>query len=112
MDDIQSADVKSVEIGVFMVQFNSSKLLIDQCTFILRDGSVDISSIVRNLSAFFDVTISMNSDINRRPIELLPGAADKVDPSRPAYTSVIQLVNSVIISRVDYCNGIVASVPK
>ena len=40
-------------------------LLLDQSAFVLQDGSVDVSSIVRNLSAFFDVTMSMNDHINR-----------------------------------------------
>ena len=39
-------------------------LLIDQSAFVLRDGSVDISSVMRNLGAFFDVTMSMNDHIN------------------------------------------------
>ena len=95
-----------------MVQFNSSKLLIDQWTFILRDGSVDISSVVRNLSAIFDVTMSMNSNIKRRPIQLLPGAADKVDPSRLAYNDGDSTRELCHHFTSDYCNGIVASVPK
>ena len=40
-------------------------LLLDQSVFVLRDGSIDVSSVVRNLDAFVDVTKSMNNHINR-----------------------------------------------
>ena len=40
-------------------------LLLDRSAFVLRHVSVDVSSVVRNLGAFFDVTMSMNDHINR-----------------------------------------------
>ena len=41
-------------------------LLLDKSAFVLRDGLVDILWVVRNLGAFFNVTMSMNDHINRR----------------------------------------------
>ena len=60
-------------------------LLLDRAAFLLRDGSVDVSSVVRNLGAFFDVTMSLNDHIIRLVRSSYPVASDKVDPPRPAY---------------------------
>ena len=85
----------------------------DKSQFLLRDGSVDISSVVRNRDAFLDVTMSMNDHINR----LVRSCYDYVSWMKlihyalPAMTA-IQLVNSSIFSRADYCNSILADVPK
>ena len=85
-------------------------LLLDQSAFVLWDGSIKVSSVMRNLGAFFDVTMSMNDHINRlvwssyyqlRQIKSIRHAL-------PTSTA-IQLVNSFIISWVDYCNSILAT---
>ena len=82
-------------------------LLIDQSAFALRDCSVDVTSVMRNLGALFDVTMSMNDHINRL-VRLSHYQLYRIKSTRHALptTTVIQLVNSFIISRVDYCNSI------
>ena len=88
-------------------------LLLDRSAFVLRDGSVDVSSVVRNLGAFFDITMSMNDHINRlvRASCYQLRRIKSIRHDLPKSTT-IQLVNSFIISRVDYCNSILAGVPK
>ena len=80
---------------------------------LLRDGSVDISSVVRNRDAFLDVTMSMNDHINRltRSCYDYVRRIKSIHHAVPAMTA-IQLVNSFIFSRVDYCKRILADVPK
>ena len=88
-------------------------LLLDRAAFVLRDGSVDVSWVVRNFGAFFDVTMSMKDHINRlvRSSYYQFRRIKSIRHALPTSTA-IQLVNSFIISRVDYCNSIMAGVPK
>ena len=39
--------------------------LIDKSDFILKDGRLVVSTVVRNLRTFFDESMSMNDHINR-----------------------------------------------
>ena len=88
-------------------------LLIDQSAFVRWDSSVDVSSVMGNLGAFFDVTMSMNE--HTRPVKLSSyyqlRQIKSIRHALPTAT-MIQLVNSFIISRVDYCNSILAGIPK
>ena len=79
----------------------------------LPDGSVDVSSVVRNFGAFFHVTMSMTDHINRlaRSSYYQLRLIKSIRLALPT-TIPIQLVNSLIISRVYYCNCILAGVPK
>ena len=88
-------------------------LLIDQSAFVLRDGSVDVSLVVRNLGTFFDVTMSMHDHINRlvQSSYYQLHQIKSIHHALPTMT-MIQLVNSFIISHVDYCNNILAGVLK
>ena len=88
-------------------------LLLDRSAFVLRDASVDVSSVVKNLCAFFDVTMSMNDRINRlaRSSYYQLRRIKSIRHALPTSTA-IQLVNSFIISQFDYCNIILAGVPK
>ena len=88
-------------------------LLLDRSAFVLRDGSVDVSSVMRNLGAFCDVTMSMNDHLNRlvRSSYYQLRRIKSICHTLPTSTA-IQLVNSFNISRVDYCNNILAGVPK
>ena len=91
MDGIQSTDIKSVKIGV---------LLRDESVFVLHDSSCDVSSC--------RWTITSTDSSGQATII----CARKSRPPCPAYTTTIQLVNSFIISWVDYCNSILAGVLK
>ena len=87
-------------------------LLLDRSAFVLRDGSVDISSVVRNLNAFFDVTMS-NYHINRlvRSSYYQLRRIKSIHHVLPTSTA-IQLGNSFIISWVACCNSILADIQK
>ena len=86
--------------------------MIDQ-TFLLKDGSVDVSSVVRNLDAFFEATMSMNDHINKliRSCFYHLRRIKSIRRSLPISTA-IQLVNCFVIVRVDYCNSILGGIPK
>ena len=88
-------------------------LLLDQSAFVLWSCSVDLSSVVKNLGAFFDVTMSMNDHINRlvRSSYYLLRRIKLIRHALPTSTT-IQIVNSFIISWVEHCNGILAGIPK
>ena len=88
-------------------------LLLDRSAFVLQEGSVDVASVVRNLGAIFDVTMLMNDHINRlvRSSYCQLRQMKSIRHALPTSTA-IQLVNSFIISRVDYCNSSLAGVPK
>ena len=87
--------------------------MIDRSAFLLKDGSVDVSSVVRNLGAFFDVTMSMNDHINKliRSCFYHLRRIKSIRRSLPTSTA-IQLENCFDIARVDYCNSILSGIPK
>ena len=88
--------------------------LIDRSPFVLPDGVVNVSSSVWNLGAFFDGgRMSMSDDVNRlfrscfyhrRRIKFIRRSLTT--------TTTKMLVTSFIISRVDYCNSILAGIPR
>ena len=87
--------------------------LIDRSSFVLPNGVVNVSSSVPYLHAFFDEGTSMSYHVNclvrscfyhLRRIKFIRRSLTK--------TATKMLVNSFIISRVDYCNSILAGIPK
>ena len=87
--------------------------ILDKSVFVLWDGSIDVSSVVRNLGTFFDVTMSMNDHFDRLFLwsYYYLHRIKSIRHALPTMTA-IQLVNSFIILRVDYCNSILAGIPK
>ena len=87
--------------------------LINRSPFDLPDGPVSISTMVRNLRAYFDECMSMEEYVNRlvrscfyqlRRIRFI-----RCSLSIAVATS---LTNSFIIATVDYCNSILAGLTK
>ena len=85
---------------------------VDDFVFDLPDGSVATSKSVRNLGAYLDQAMTFHEHVARlvstcfyqpRPIRF-------IRRSIPTSTA-IQLVNSSIISRVDYCNSLLSGAP-
>ena len=111
MDGIKSTDIKSFKFGVLWCSSSRRVLLIDQSAFVLRDSSVDVSSVVRNIGAIFNVTMSMNDHISRL-VRSSYYQLGRLKSIRHALPTAILLVNSFILSRVDYSNSIMAVVPK
>ena len=81
--------------------------------FVLPDGLVNVSSSVRNINAFFYEGMSMSDHVKRlvrsrfyhlRPIKFIRCSLTT--------TTTKMLVNSFIISRVDYCNSTLAGISK
>ena len=86
--------------------------LVDSCQFQLVDGVVTQTVCVRNLGAYFDASMSMSTHIRhvisssfyqRRRIHA-------IRKSIPTLTAV-QLIDSFIVSRVDYYNNLLAGLP-
>ena len=87
--------------------------LIDRSEFVLKDGTVAVLTVVRNLGTFFDESMSMTDHVNRlaRSCFYQLRRIKSIRLSLPTSTA-IQLVNSFVISRVDYCNSLLADLPK
>ena len=87
--------------------------LIDRSDFVLKDGTVAVSTVVRNLGAFLYESMSMTDHVNRlvRSCFYQLRRIKSIRRSLPTSTA-IQLVNSFVISRVDYCNSLLAGLPK
>ena len=87
--------------------------LIDRSDFVLKDGTVAGSTVVRNLGAFFYEFMTMTDYVNRlvRFCFYQLRRIKSILRSLPTCTA-IQLVNSFVISRVDYCNSLLAGLPK
>ena len=86
--------------------------LVDSSQFQLADDVVTSTVCVRNLEAYFDASMSMLTHIGHiisfsfyqlRRIRA-------IRKSIPTSTDV-QLVNSFVVSRVDYCNSLLAGLP-
>ena len=86
---------------------------IDRSDFVLKDGTVAVSTVVRNLGAFFDESMSMTDHVNRlvRSCFYQLRRIKSMWRSLPTSTA-IQLVNSFVVSRIDYCNSSLAGLPK
>ena len=81
--------------------------LVDKSVFRLEVGDVTPSTFVRNLSAFFYASMDMSTHVDR-----LVGACfyqlrriRAIRRSIPTSTAIL-LVNSFVVSRIDYCNSI------
>ena len=86
--------------------------LIDHSPFQLADGDVTPIDSARNLGAYFDASMNMTTHVGRivsssfyqlRRIRA-------IRKSIPTWTAV-QLLNSFVVSRVDYCNSLMAGLP-
>ena len=84
--------------------------LIDRSAFDLPDGLVNVLSSLRNHGAYFDESMSMTEHVNR----LVRSCFNQLRRIRRSLTTTVatRLVNSFIIARVDYCNSILAGLPK
>ena len=87
--------------------------LIDRSDFVLNDGTVAVSTVVRNLGNFFYEPMSMIDHVNQliRSCFYQLRRIKSIRWLLPTST-VIQLVNSFVSSRVEYCNSLLAGLPK
>ena len=87
--------------------------LIDNSAFVLPDGSVNASSSVRNLGVYFDESLSITDHINRL-VRLCFYQLRRIRFIRRSLTVAVatRLVNSFIIARIDFCNSILAGLPR
>ena len=86
--------------------------LLDGSTFTLGDAEVQPSDAIRNLGVHFDSCMTMSAHVSH----LVRGCFYQLRRIKsirrfiPTSTAVI-LVNSFIVSRVDYCNSLLAGLP-
>ena len=86
---------------------------VDDFVFNLQEGPVSTSTSVRNLGAFFYQALLLTDHVNRlvRSCYYQLRRIKSVRRALPT-AAAIQLVNSFIIWRVDYCNSILAAAPS
>ena len=86
--------------------------LVDMTPFHLDDGDVTEALSIRNLGAYFDVHIDMTTHIKRldRASFYQLRRIRTIRRSIPTSTA-IRLVNSFVVSKVDYCNSLLAGLP-
>ena len=86
---------------------------VDDFVFNLQEEPVSTSTSLRNLGAFFDQPLLLTNHVNRL-MRSCYYQLRRIKSVRRALPTVaeIQLVNSFIISRVDYCNSILAAAPS
>ena len=87
--------------------------LADISRFNPPDGDVEPSETVVDLGAFFDQAMTMNEHVNRlvKTCNFQLRRIRSIRRLLPMIT-VIQLVNSFLISRIDYYNSILLGLPK
>ena len=87
--------------------------LIDKSAFVLPDGSVNVSSSVRNLGVYFDESLSMTDHVNRL-VRTCFYKLRRIRYIRRSLTAAVatRLVNSFVIARIDFCNSILAGLPR
>ena len=87
--------------------------LIDHSPFQLADGDVTPIDSARNLGAYFDASMNMTTHVGRIISSSLYQLRRirAIRKSIPTWTAV-QLVNSFVVSRVDYCNSLMAGLPS
>ena len=87
--------------------------LIDKSAFVLLDGSVNTSSSVRNLGVYFDESLSMTDHVNRL-VRLCFYQLHRIRFIRRSLTVAVatRLVNSFLIARIDFCNSMLAGLPR
>ena len=85
---------------------------VDDFVFNWQEGPVSTSTSVRNLGAFFYQALLLTDHVNRL-VRSCYHQLRRIKSVRRALptSAAIQLVNSFIISRVDYCNSILAAAP-
>ena len=93
--------------------------LIDRSSFVLPDGAVNLSTSVRNFGAFFYEGMSMSDHVNCLIMLIVLFDSCFYHLRRIKFirrslttTTTKMLVNSFVINRVDYCNSILAGIPK
>src|SRR5688572_15084677 len=82
--------------------------LLDGSTFTLGDAEVNPADTIRNYGVYFDSCMTMTAHVRGC---FLPTASSNNTIRRFIRTSTAVLVNSFIVSRVDYCNRIMAGLP-
>src|ERR1043165_9136891 len=88
------------------------KHLLDGSTFALGDAEVHPADTIRNLGVHFDSCMTMTAHVS----QLVRGCFYQLRRIKtirrfiPTSTAVV-LVNSFIVSRVDYCNSLLAGLP-
>ena len=87
--------------------------LIDRWAFVLFDGLMNVSSSHRNLGTYFDESMSMTEYVNHL-VHSCFNQLRRFRFIRRSLTTTVatRLVNSFLIARVDYCNSILAGLPK
>ena len=87
--------------------------LADTSKFNLPYGDVEPSETDRDLDAFCDQAVTMTEHINRlvKTCNFQLRGIRSIRRSLPMITA-LQLVNSFVISRIDYCNSILWRLPK
>ena len=78
---------------------------IDNSAFRLADGYVVLTTYVRNLDVYFDASMSMATHVSRL-VSTCFYQLGSISTS-----SAVQLINSFVISRIDYCNSLLAGLP-
>ena len=107
-DDMQSVDVKTIEIRCSPVQlslWSSSDWTIDICIWSWLSWCIMSCA---DLCAFFNDVMSMSNRVNRHVWSYYY----KLHQNKSICHSVIKLLNFFIISRVDYCNSVQANMQK
>ena len=86
--------------------------LVNDSAFTLSDGTFNASVVVRNLGAYLYQSLLLKDHVSRLVRSCFYQLCRIKSVRRLLPTSVaIQLVNSFVISRVNYCNSILAGSP-
>ena len=87
--------------------------LIDSGVFSLGGGHITASTSVRDLGAYFDRDMSMTTHVNR-PVSSSFYQLRRIKTIRRSLptTTAITLINSFVISRIDYCNSLLCGLPS
>ena len=86
--------------------------LADMTSFHLDDGDVMPVLSIRNLGAYFDANMDMTTHIK----QLVRASFYQLRRTRAIRRSIptstaIRLVNSFVVSKIDYCNSLLARLP-
>ena len=86
--------------------------VINDAIFNLPDGPVNASTSIRNLGAYFEQTLTLKDHVNHL-VKSCFYQLRRIRSIRRALptSAAILLVNSFVVSRVDYCNSILAGAP-
>ena len=105
----QNAD--KTEVIVFTSERNAG--LVNGITVTVGDSNIKPSSCVRNLGAWLDSRMDMEQHVNL-VCKSCFGQIRQIGHIRQYLTTdaAISIVNSLVTSRLDYCNALLSGVPK